>query len=98
MDGDGVCCGVLRGGTEEGKRGRGAAASSSSFLRGAGEAGGGGGRATWPTHGGSRARAGGPCRLASGARPARARNRRTRATCAVRALPAEQRGRGEADG
>jgi hypothetical protein len=40
MDGDGVCCGVLRVGTEEGKRGRGAAASSSSFLRGAGEAGG----------------------------------------------------------
>jgi hypothetical protein len=33
---DGVCRGVLRVGTEEGKRGRGTAASSGSFLVGGG--------------------------------------------------------------
>jgi hypothetical protein len=33
---DGVCRGVLRVGTEEGKRGRGAVASSDSFLGGGG--------------------------------------------------------------
>jgi hypothetical protein len=41
---------------------------------------------------------GGPCRPASGARPTAARNRRAHAMCTVRALPTEQRGRGEADG
>jgi hypothetical protein len=36
---DEVCCGVLGVGTEEGKKGQGAAAASGFFLRGAGEAG-----------------------------------------------------------
>jgi hypothetical protein len=66
------------------------------FWEGAGEA--GGGRGTGPTHRGSGTRAkGGPCRPAGGARPAAAQGRWARVTCAVRALLAEQRGRGEAD-
>jgi hypothetical protein len=59
----------------------------------------GGGRAMRPTRRGSGARAAvGPCRPASGARPTAARNRWARATCAVRTLPAKQKGRGEAGG
>jgi hypothetical protein len=40
---------------------------------------------------------GGPCRPMDSARSVAALNQRARATCAVRAWPTEQRGRGEAD-
>jgi hypothetical protein len=46
----------------------------------------------------SMSKGGGPCRPVGGARPAAARGQRVRVTCTVRALPAEQRGMGEADG
>jgi hypothetical protein len=43
------------------------------------------------------ARAGGPCQPTDSTWPTVARDQRALATCAVRARPAEQRGRGEAD-
>jgi hypothetical protein len=52
----------------------------------------GGGPEGWMPRGGSGHEQGGPCRPASGARPTTAQNRRAHATCAVRALPTEQRG------
>jgi hypothetical protein len=48
----------------------------------------------WRKRGTSR---GGPCRSADGTRPPVAQYRWARVTCEVRARPAEQRGRGEAD-
>jgi hypothetical protein len=69
------------------------------FWEGAGEAGGGGvGEPDRRMEEAEHEQGGGPCRPVGGARPAAARGQRVRVTCTVRALPAEQRGMGEADG
>jgi hypothetical protein len=61
--------------------------------------GGSGGRAMWPTHGGRGERARGGVPADRRATPGRQRPEADWHTmCAVRALPTEQRGRGEADG